>query len=314
MNKELFKGILFVGLGAAVYGMLATFVKLAYQDGYTTAEVTSSQFFIGLIGLLFLNILQSVRKKTYPIKPSGSDGWKLLLIGTSLGCTSLFYYLSVVYLNVSIAIILLMQSVWISVVVESIIARKLPTTRKILATLLVLTGTVFATNAFNTEITFDWRGVLWGILAACSFSTTMYASNRIANYLPALTKSFIMLCGGAIVIFCFAFFSQIGPYYFEFMRDTSTLVDSLKKYDYSILWTYGLFLAVFGTILPPIFFNLGFPKTGLGLGSIISSIELPVSVLMAYILLNETILGIQWFGIGLILLAVIWMNISGSKE
>lgn len=313
MNRELLKGIVFVGLGAAIYGMLATFVKLAYKDGYTTAEVTSSQFLIGLVGLLLLNIFWLLGKKPF-VKPSGTDRWKLLLVGTSLGCTSLFYYLSVIYLDVSVAIVLLMQSVWISVVAESVIARQIPALRKILATALVLAGTVFATNVINTNITLDWRGIMWGMLAACSFSTTMYASNRVANYLPVFTKSLIMLCGGAVVVFVFTFFSQIGPYYFEFMRDASTDLGSLKQYDYSILWTYGLFLAIFGTILPPIFFNLGFPKTGLGLGSIISSMELPVSVLMAYILLNEEVLGIQWFGISLILLAIVWMNLPGSNK
>jgi hypothetical protein len=38
----------------------------------------------------------------------------LMLAGTSLGGTSLFYYIAVQYINVSIAIVLLMQSVWFS--------------------------------------------------------------------------------------------------------------------------------------------------------------------------------------------------------
>ena len=67
-----------------------------------------------------------------------------MLAGTSLGGTSLFYYLSVQYINVSIAIVLLMQSVvWFSVVVESFINKKLPTARKVLATIIVLVGTVW---------------------------------------------------------------------------------------------------------------------------------------------------------------------------
>lgn len=43
--------------------MLATFVKLAYNDGYTTAEVTTSQFMWGIIGLLILNVIQTVASK-----------------------------------------------------------------------------------------------------------------------------------------------------------------------------------------------------------------------------------------------------------
>jgi len=37
MKNNVLKGVFLVALGATSYGMLATFVKLAYKDGYTTA-------------------------------------------------------------------------------------------------------------------------------------------------------------------------------------------------------------------------------------------------------------------------------------
>jgi drug/metabolite transporter (DMT)-like permease len=55
--------------------------------------------------------------------------------------------------------------------------------------------------------------------------------------------------------------------------------------------------------------NLGFPLCGIGLGSIVSSAELPVSVLMAYMFLHERVTAIQWLGILLIILAIIIMNL-----
>ncbi|WP_185287101.1 EamA family transporter, partial [Chryseobacterium indologenes] len=133
-KKNILKGVLFVGVAASIYGMLATFVKLAYQDGYTTAEVTTSQFAWGIIGLLILNLIQTMTSKKSLPKAEKKDVKKLILAGTSLGGTSLFYYLSVQYINVSIAIVLLMQSVWFSVVVESFLNKKLPTVRKVMAT------------------------------------------------------------------------------------------------------------------------------------------------------------------------------------
>ena len=50
------KGVLLVGLGATSYGMLATFVKLAYSENYTTAEVTASQFVFGILGMFFIGL------------------------------------------------------------------------------------------------------------------------------------------------------------------------------------------------------------------------------------------------------------------
>jgi len=222
------------------------------------------------------------------------------------------------YINVSIAIVLLMQSVWFSVVVESFISRKFPNLKKIIATVIVLAGTFLATNLINLDVTLDWHGVFWGLMAAASFTATMFTSNTLATHIPVLRKSLIMLSGGAIIVFIFLFFAQIGPLHFDFLKSLylnfTDNTEHIKPFDFSIFYTYGFVLALFGTIIPPILFNLGFPKTGLGLGSIISSLELPVSVTMAFVLLGEEVIVIQWVGIILILFAIVLMNLPSRKN
>lgn len=311
------KGVLLVGLGASIYGMLATIVKIAYRDGYTTAEVTTSQFIIGILCLLVLNLIQTTTSKKPLVKPKKKDVFKLVLAGTSLGFTSTFYYLSVQFINVSIAIVLLMQSVWISIVIESLIFRAFPSLRKLISTVLILIGTLLATNVIGSEVQLDWRGIFWGMLAAISFSTTMFTSNRIANYLPTFRKSLLMLSGGLVIVLLFCLVTQIVPSSVESVADFYEEINfkfaTTDNFDFSIFYKYGIFLAIFGTILPPIFFNLGFPKVGLGLGSIVSSIELPVSVLFAYFFLSEQVLAIQWLGIAMILSAIVYMNLNSVK-
>jgi drug/metabolite transporter (DMT)-like permease len=317
-KKSILKGVLFVGIGASIYGMLATFVKMAYHEGYTTSEVTTSQFVLGIVGLLVLNFIQTITSKEKLASPSRKEVKMLMLAGTSLGCTSLFYYLSVQYINVSIAIVLLMQSVWFSVVIESFITKKLPNARKVVSVVIVLLGTILATNLINVDIELDWHGVFWGLLAAASYTLTMFTSNTLATHLPVFRKSIIMLSGGSVVILIFLFFAQIGPLHFEGLRsfymNFTENTEHIHSFDYSIFWKYGFVLALFGTVIPPILFNLGFPNTGLGLGSIISSLELPVSVTMAYVLLGEKVLSIQWLGIVLILFAIVLMNLPSKKE
>lgn len=317
-KKNILKGVVFVALGASFFGMLATFVKLSYKDGYTTSEVTTAQFVLGLIGLLILNLIQTKTSKKKLVTPTKKEIKILMIAGTSLGCTSLFYYLCVQYINVSIAIVLLMQSVWFSVVVESFIAKKFPNVKKVVATIIVLVGTLLATNLINLDVKLDWRGLFWGLMAAASFTVTMFTSNTLATNIPALRKSLIMLSGGAVIVFVFLFFAQIGPLHFDVLKsfnlNFTENTQHIRPFDYSILYTYGFILALFGTIIPPTLFNLGFPKTGLGLGSIISSLELPVSVTMAFVLLGEKVILIQWIGIFLILLAIILMNLPSRKN
>ena len=311
------KGVLFVALGSSFYGMLATFVKVAYEQGYTTAEVTASQFVLGIITLLIINLVMALKNKNLPtVKPK--DKKNLVLAGTSLGFTSLFYYLAVQYINVSIAIVLLMQTVWISILVESILNKQFPSIKKIVAVILVLGGTVLATNLINQEVELNPKGLFWGFLAACSFTTTMFTSNSMANYLPAYKKSLWMLYGGAIVVALFVFFSQLGPYYSEGLmslyRNFSDDTTGIHPLNLEIFYTWGLFLSLFGTVLPPILLNKGFPHTGLGLGSIVSSMELPVSVTMAFIVLQEQVLAMQWTGIGIIIFAIVLSNINLKKK
>jgi drug/metabolite transporter (DMT)-like permease len=285
-NKVL-KGVFFVGLG--------TFVKLAYDENYTPAEVTSSQFILGILGLLVINLFQKNRKKETVVKASRKNIFQLMLAGTSLGMTSVFYYLAVKYIPVSIGIVLLMQTVWMGVLLEWFLDKKAPSLQKIFSVTIVLFGTVLATNLLSTTIELDWRGIMWGLLAAASFTTTMFTANRIATGISTSQRSLYMLLGGAIIVFGFALFTQVTPF------------------NFSIFAKWGIILALFGTIIPPMLMNSGFPHTGIGLGSIVSSIELPVSVLMAYIILDESVVFLQWIGILLIILAIVIMNISFKK-
>ncbi|MDR5590989.1 DMT family transporter [Christiangramia sp. SM2212] len=296
MDKTVLKGSILVALGACSYGMLTTFVKMAYEDGYTSYEVTFSQMALGVIGLLVINLF--VRKKDNSVagKSRNLSKFKLIAAGTTLGLTSLFYYLAVKYIPVSIGIVMLMQSVWMGVVLEAIMKRKRPGTKKVLAVIAILAGTLLATNVFKDSFQMDWRGIGWGMLAAMSYTGTIYCSNTVSLDMHSLKRSLWMMIGGFIVV------------------SIITLPSLFIEFNLNIFLSWGLVLALFGTVLPPLLYTSGMPKIDVGLGAIISSIELPAAVLMAYFLLNERVDIAQWLGIALILLAVVQMNLKKSKH
>jgi len=104
IKNSVLKGVFLVGLGATSYGMLATFVKIAYGEGFTTPEVTIAQFVYGITGMLLITMFQKSKKGNDVAKASTKNISQLVLAGTSLGMTSIFYYLAVKYIPVSIAI------------------------------------------------------------------------------------------------------------------------------------------------------------------------------------------------------------------
>lgn len=77
---EKLKGTIYVIIGAASYGILATFVKVAGQEGFTTASVTFSQYLVGFLVLALLDI-----KKKPVVTGERSDKYKLLLGGNLPG-------------------------------------------------------------------------------------------------------------------------------------------------------------------------------------------------------------------------------------
>lgn len=295
-RKSKLKGVLLIALGASSYGMLATFVKMAYSEGFTTSEVTIAQFTYGILGIILINTIQKSQNKNQATTALTKTIIQLMVAGTSLGMTSVFYYLAVKYIPVSIAIVLLMQTVWMGVLFEMLLEKKMPSAQKIISVFVVLVGTALATNIIENKLVTDWRGIVLGLLSAASFTTTMFTANRVGIGVSSAQRSLFMLLGGAVIVFGFAIANQTGDFQFE------------------IFAKWGIILALFGTIIPPLLFNVGFPLTGIGLGSIVSALELPVSVLMAYFLLNENINTWQWIGIVLIILAIVIMNVNYKKD
>ena len=113
-----------------------------------------------------------------------------------------------------------------------------------------------------------------------------------SSEVPPVLKSALMSVGAATVIFAF-------------MRPTFLLsLGSLAA-----VAPYGIPLGIFGIALPPLLFSIGIPHTGPSLGSILTSSELPMAILMAFFVLGEHIALVQWLGVALIFLGVIVGNL-----
>lgn len=282
-----FKSILYVAIGACSYGVLATIVKYANDLGIKTSALTFLQFFVGFLFLFLLNLLKKNSETTEKIKTSSKI--KLIIWGTALGLTTTLYYLLIQYIPVSLGIILLMQSIWISLIIEIFVTKTKPSFMKIISVIIALIGTFLATDIFNQGVTLDFRGILLGFSAGVSYSIAIFASSNIESQIKSSVRSQYLVLGGLILITLF--------WNFNIIRDIS--LEALP---------WGILIAVFGTILPPLLFTKGIPKTGIALANIIASLEIPVSLLSAIIILNESVNLIQWIGVAIILFAVVTIN------
>lgn len=197
------RNALLVFVGACSFGILSTFVKLAYEKGYSLGEVTGVQVFFGM---LFLWAIYFSGKGLNLVKESSAikkdPVWKLLVSGLSTGMVSITYYRCVELVPASIAIVLLMQFVWIGALIEFILFKTKPTRAQVYSMFLVLGGTVLAAGLFNDqEMGLSLLGFAFGLLAATFYSVFLIVNSRVGNDYPPVKKSAYMLTGACVLIF-----------------------------------------------------------------------------------------------------------------
>lgn len=260
----LWKYALLVFLGGCSYGVVSTFVKIAYGHGYSVSDVTGTQYLFGALMLWFVTMM--IRKKN----PLTLKQWCILLAsGIPMGATGIFYNRSLETIHASLAIILLLQFTWIGIVLQYILDKKRPTIKNIIATITILIGSILASNLLTNHVSLSWAGIGWGLLAALSFATFIYLSGKTTIPVHPIKKSAIMCTGATIFVFLF-----LPP---TFLMNGS-LADGLLS--------YALYFAFFGSLLPPLLFNIGMPKVGSALGNILSASELPTAVFMSTLILK----------------------------
>ncbi|GAB2575510.1 EamA family transporter [Gracilibacillus alcaliphilus] len=282
---------LLVFLGGCCYGILSTFVKLAYAAGFTVTEVTGGQY---LLGALMAWILVMFTKKKNITRQLAV---KLLLSGLPFGLTGIFYYQALQTLHASFAIILLFQFVWIGSLFEWIFYKKKPTQVKLISLVILITGSILAAGVMTEHhLQVTWQGLVWGILAAFTFSTFIFLSGSVGKDTPPLLKSALLSTGGLAVVFI-----VFPPLY---LFDLPVLMGVAP---------YGLLLGFFGVVLPPLLFAIGMPHVGSGLGTILTASELPVAVSMAALVLGEQVGVLRWLGVLLILAGIAVGNIKQPR-
>lgn len=297
------KGILYIIIGSACYGVLSTFVKLAYNDGFIVNDVVGIQMFVGAILLWSIVLINKLLKKksttpTY-VKPAKKDILLLTVLGSTTGLTGMFYYLSLQYITASFAIVLLFQFTWIGVFLEALLNRKFPEKEKVISLIPLIIGTLFATNVFSTGIQqINLLGLLFGLLSAISYSIFVLLSGRVAVQTNPVTKTALMITGGFIICALF-----LPP---NFFSDGKLFVEITLK--------YGIILGFLGPFFSTFMFSKGVPLTGSGLASILGAAELPTAVLMSALVLKESIGTAQYIGVSLILAGIALPELLKKKS
>ncbi|WP_404356822.1 DMT family transporter [Cytobacillus firmus] len=278
------KGILYILIGASFFGFTPIFAKLGFRYGYSLGQITIAQMVISFILLWSFTLIKRSSFKGLHMK----NTLQIMMTGCFVGLTSIFYYGSMQYLPASLAIILMFQFVWIGILLEWAFSKIKPAPVTVLSIILILIGVFFASNIVNGDIQgLPVKGFILGILSAITYAGFIFFSGKVAVNVDPWIRSSLMVTGSAILVLIL------------FMRDIPSVLPLEEN-----LLTIAVGVSLFGAVLPPLFFAAGAPLVSGGIANILTSIELPIAILSASIILSETVTPMQWLGTAIILAAI----------
>lgn len=293
MNLDKSKGISFVLIGAASFGFTPIFAKLSFSLGYSLGQLNIVQMIISFFILWAITFAKRSSFKGLTKK----NMTQIMITGTLVGLTTIFYYGSIQFLPASLAIILLFQFVWIGIMYDWFFTKKRPSIVTFLAIFIILIGVFFASNILNGSVKeLPIIGFVFGILSAFTYAGFIFFSGKVAISVDPWIRSSLMVTGSLVLVLII------------FIQEIPTVPIADGK-----LWLVAAGVALFGAVIPPLFFALGAHLISGGLANILSSIELPIAIISASIILAETITPLQWMGTLLIIAAIILNELGSTK-
>lgn len=285
---------IFVGLGAISFGVPASLFKIARVQGVVNGPLLFWSF---LSAVVILGVIQAFRGKwLHRQATTWKQIWLLIAAGTASGFTNTFYIQALKLVPVAVAAVMLMQAVWLSTLLGAVVHRRLPSRLQVVSIILVLAGTVLAAGLFPITQALSPLGLLFSFLAACSYACTMQFTASLGNNLDPLSKTWL-LCLGAFLLITLVWAPQIVS--------APTTVATVK---------WGVLIAIFSMVFPLVVYSIFMPYLELGIGPILSSLELPASIVIAFALLGETVDWVQILGVLIIITAVVMPNVLGMRQ
>lgn len=271
-------------IAAVCYGTLAALTKLGFAHGLHVGQINGVQFIVGTV-LLWA---AAIWKRELWQKPSLRAVLKLVAVGTLLGATSALYNASIERVPASIAVVLLFQFVWIGVVYEWIFGRVAPNGKTLVSIAISIVGALCAADVFRGQLAEVSPSGIWlGLGAAFSYAGTLYTSGKVAAEVNSWLRAPLMATGGLALILLL-----YPP------------ADLLAGASWTGFWPLAFILGLVGMFVPTLCLLFGTQPLSTGLTTVLGSAQLPVSVLLAWTVYAETVSGLQWFGVGMILAGI----------
>jgi drug/metabolite transporter (DMT)-like permease len=283
----------FVATAALCWGLSGGIGGILMADGWDPLVVS---FYRGAIGLLFVLVWLALRPRGSGLANRRLWFWSAI---AGLGVTGnfAFYFVSIAEGSVAVAAALMYCAPVFVYLVSFAFKLEKPTPLKWVAIVMVMLGIVLLTRIYDVGaggVTLIGAGA--GLLAGLSYAVFIFGFKYAAPHGSPQ----------AILVLAFAVLATI----LLWLGDAGQAVTVLSTPS----WPLFVVLGVLGAGLSFILYIVGLKHTAPAEASVVAMVEPVTASLFGVLVLNESLVGIQILGMGLILVTVTALSVYSSAQ
>jgi drug/metabolite transporter (DMT)-like permease len=282
------RGLTLVALSTVAYGILPILGKVAYGAGVAVMPLLAWRYVVAAAFLLAL--------ERGPRPPLG-ERVRLWAIGSVFVVNSIAYFRALERIPASVTALVLYTYPVIVALLAALVGVERLTGRAVLAALGAFAGCALTARGAPADAPLSLSGVAWALVAALVYASYIVLSSRFGAGVPARVLALHLAQASAVA--CVAA-SLAGEGL------------SLPLDPRGLLAVAGI--GVVSTVVAMIAFLAGMALVGPTRASVLSSLEVVVTLVLAFLFLGERLGPAQWAGAALILGAVAFQNIGALRR
>ena len=287
-KREHSLGVALTLTSAVTFGATGVLAKAAFASGVGVSSLLGSRFAIAAV---LLWIVIAIRRPAMP--PLRLTIAALALGAVGFAGEATLYFSALERLDVSLVVLLLATYPAIVVLVAIAVGRERPDRRRAVALGASITGAALVLG--GAQVTgLDGLGLACAASAVVAYATYVLLADRVARRVDGMLLATLVITGAAI--------------------GTLSLGGASGSLDFGLdsgAWLAIGVMATLCTIVPIATFLLALPRVGPGTASIISGLEAVVAVVLAAVLLGDTLGAAQLAGAALVMGAALLLQLSG---
>ena len=280
-------------MGFALGGVAAKVLREANMDAFRLTQIRSTGAALILLTFALIKGKDQLRARRDELKD-------LIIFGVvGVAAVTSFYFFAIKYLFVSVALIIeFTASIWIALYLKFVKKKHISPIMWV-GIACAFSGLILVSQIWSSS-SLSPIGVLAALADAIALSYYFLTADRLTQ-----TRSSLSLMTWGIGVAAI-FWTIILPWWnfpFEYLTKSFSLSGNLSDYS-APGWVLILWIIIVGTVIPYLLTVTGIRELSAGTSSVIGMIEPIFAGVIAWILLNEALSGIQLIGCVVVLFGI----------